>query len=67
MFFLLIALSQFVSFLKVGKFLSICKLNILGLLVTYIAPLAFVLFVTMCKEAYDDILRYSRDKALNTF
>lgn len=46
MFFLLIALSQFVPFLKVG------------LLVTYVAPLVFVLVVTMIKEAYDDIQRW---------
>lgn len=42
MFFLLIALSQFIPFLKVG------------LLITYVAPLAFVLTVTMLKEAWDD-------------
>ena len=53
MFFLLIALSQFVPFLKVG------------LLVTYIAPLIFVLVVTMLKEAYDDFLRMLRDRELN--
>ena len=45
MFFLLIALSQFVPFLKVG------------LLVTYVAPLVFVLTVTMLKEGYDDFKR----------
>jgi len=53
MFFLAIAVSQFVPFLKVG------------LLVTYVAPLAFVLAVTMLKEAYDDFKRYQRDKELN--
>lgn len=53
MFFLVIALSQFVPFLKVG------------LLVTYVAPLVFVLVVTMIKEAYDDIQRFQRDKDLN--
>jgi len=46
MFFLMIAVSQFIPFLKVG------------LLVTYVAPLAFVLAVTMLKEAYDDFKRY---------
>lgn len=55
MFFLLIALSQFIPFLKVG------------LMFTYIAPLIFVLFVTMLKEAYDDIKRLYRDKELNLF
>lgn len=53
MFFLLITASQFIPFLKVG------------LLVTYVAPLVFVLFVTMTKEAYDDIKRYQRDQDLN--
>ena len=36
-----------------------------GLLVTYVAPLVFVLIVTMIKEAYDDIQRYWRDQLLN--
>ena len=53
MFFLLIAASQFVPFLKVG------------LLITYVAPLVFVLIVTMIKEGYDDIQRYRRDQELN--
>jgi hypothetical protein len=30
-----------------------------------VAPLVFVLFVTMIKEFYDDYMRYSRDKELN--
>ena len=53
LFFLLIALSQFVPGLKVG------------LLVTYIAPLVFVLAVTMLKEGYDDTQRLMRDRELN--
>lgn len=53
LFFLLIAISQFVPFLKVG------------FLFTYIAPLAFVLMVTMIKEGWDDFNRYRRDKDLN--
>ena len=36
-----------------------------GFMVTYIAPLAFVLVITLCKEAADDIKRYSKDKELN--
>jgi len=32
---------------------------------TYIAPLAFVLIITMIKEAVDDIGRFRKDKALN--
>ena len=41
--FLLISLSQFVPALKVGY------------LFTYIAPLAFVLLITLIKEGVDDI------------
>lgn len=33
---------------------------------TYVAPLVFVLLITMAKEAYDDILRFLRDKELNS-
>ena len=36
-----------------------------GFLFTYIAPLAFVLFVTMIKEGWDDFSRFRRDKELN--
>ena len=53
LFFLVIALSQFVPFLKVG------------FLFTYIAPLAFVLVVTLIKEGWDDFNRFRRDKNLN--
>lgn len=53
LFFLLISLSQFVPALKVGY------------LFTYIAPLAFVLLITLVKEAVDDIQRFRKDKALN--
>jgi phospholipid-translocating ATPase len=35
-------------------------------LVTYIAPLAFVLSVTIGKEAYDDYKRNQRDKEANS-
>ena len=51
--FLVISLSQFIPALKVGY------------LFTYIAPLAFVLLITMIKEAVDDIGRYRKDKTLN--
>jgi phospholipid-translocating ATPase len=54
-FFLIIALSQFIPFLKVG------------FMFTYIAPLVFVLSVTMIKEAYDDYKRMTRDRELNNF
>jgi phospholipid-translocating ATPase len=39
---------------------------ITGFIVTYVAPLAFVLFVTMGKEAYDDYKRHLRDKEANS-
>ena len=45
MFFLLIAMTQLIPFLKVG------------LIITYTAPLAFVITVTMMKEASDDFNR----------
>jgi phospholipid-translocating ATPase len=32
---------------------------------TYVAPLAFVLVITMFKEAYDDCKRRNQDKNLN--
>lgn len=53
LYFLLVALSQFVPALKIG------------FIATYIAPLAFVLFVTMGKEAWDDVLRNRRDREAN--
>ena len=37
-----------------------------GYIVTYIAPLAFVIAVTMGKEAYDDYSRYLRDREANS-
>ncbi|KAH7333667.1 hypothetical protein B0J17DRAFT_133508 [Rhizoctonia solani] len=53
LYFLIVALSQFVPALKIG------------FIATYIAPLAFVLSVTMGKEAWDDILRNRRDREAN--
>lgn len=50
----MVALSQFIPALKIG------------FIVTYIAPLAFVVSVTMGKEAYDDYKRYQRDKEANS-
>jgi len=52
-FFLLIGLSQFIPPLKVG------------FLFTYIAPLAFVLIITILKEEFDDIQRMQKDRELN--
>lgn len=53
LYFLLVALSQIVPQLRIG-FLS-----------SYIVPLAFVLTVTMMKEASDDIARRRRDLEQN--
>ncbi|KAK8844583.1 hypothetical protein IAR55_006430 [Kwoniella newhampshirensis] len=53
-YFLIVALSQFIPALKIGY------------IVTYVAPLAFVLTVTMGKEAYDDHSRYLRDRESNS-
>ncbi|KAF8494915.1 hypothetical protein F5888DRAFT_1571758, partial [Russula emetica] len=53
LYFLLVALSQFVPAFRTG------------FLITYIAPLAFVLLVTMGKEAYDDYKRNLRDREAN--
>ncbi|KAI9149422.1 putative phospholipid-transporting ATPase NEO1 [Paramyrothecium foliicola] len=54
MYFLLVALSQIIPALRIG-YLS-----------TYIAPLAFVLCITMGKEAFDDIARRRRDNEANS-
>lgn len=53
LYFLLVALSQLIPPLRIG-YLS-----------TYIAPLAFVLVITIGKEALDDITRRRRDAELN--
>ncbi|KAL1306609.1 hypothetical protein AAFC00_005291 [Neodothiora populina] len=54
MYFLLVALSQIIKPLRIG-YLS-----------TYIAPLAFVLMITLGKEAMDDIARRRRDTEANS-
>jgi len=54
LFYLLIALSQFINMLKVG------------FLFTYVAPLAFVLGFTLVKEAVDDYYRKKRDEETNS-
>ena len=53
MYFLLVALSQIIPQLRIG-YLS-----------TYIVPLAFVLTISLGKEAYDDIVRRRRDAEAN--
>lgn len=52
-YFLLVALSQVLPFLRIG-YMS-----------TYIAPLACVLTITIGKEAFDDIARRRRDSEAN--
>ena len=68
-FFLMIGLSQFIPQLKVGKYfliiLSLTKFTSIGFLITYIAPLAFVLCITLAKEAFDDFQRKRKDRELN--
>ena len=54
LFFLLIALSQFIPALKIG------------FMFTYFAPLLIVLTITILKEAVDDFNRYKRDKEANS-
>lgn len=54
MYFLLVALSQIIPALRIG-YLS-----------TYVAPLAFVLCITLGKEAYDDVNRRKRDNEANS-
>ncbi|KAK3325320.1 hypothetical protein B0H66DRAFT_547959 [Apodospora peruviana] len=54
MYFLLVALSQAIPPLRIGY------------LTTYVAPLAFVLMITLGKEAYDDIQRRHRDNEANS-
>lgn len=52
-YFLLVALSQIIPYLQIG-YMS-----------TYIVPLAFVLTITLGKEAIDDIARRRRDAEAN--
>ncbi|KIO23507.1 hypothetical protein M407DRAFT_214524 [Tulasnella calospora MUT 4182] len=54
LYFLLVALSQFIPALKIG------------FIMTYVAPLVFVLAVTIGKEAYDDYKRNLRDREANS-
>jgi len=54
LFFLLICVAQLFPILRIG------------LLITYISPLAFVLSITLFKEAIDDCKRYRRDNEINS-
>jgi phospholipid-translocating ATPase len=53
LYFLIVALSQLIPDLRIG------------VLWTYMAPLGFVLCVTLGKEAYDDVIRRRRDAEAN--
>eukprot|EP01006_Ploeotia_vitrea_P034800 TRINITY_DN65800_c6_g3_i1.p1 TRINITY_DN65800_c6_g3~~TRINITY_DN65800_c6_g3_i1.p1 ORF type:complete len:1115 (-),score=98.08 TRINITY_DN65800_c6_g3_i1:221-3409(-) len=53
-YFLVVALTQFFEPLKVG------------FMFTYVAPLVFVLTISMLKEVYDDIQRWKSDKRANS-
>ncbi|KJE92835.1 E1-E2 ATPase [Capsaspora owczarzaki ATCC 30864] len=54
LYFLLVAMSQFVPALRIGY------------LYTYWGPLLFVLAVTMAKEAFDEFQRFRRDRQVNS-
>ncbi|KRX64046.1 putative phospholipid-transporting ATPase IIB, partial [Trichinella sp. T9] len=53
MFFLAMALSQFIPAIQVG------------FMYAYWGPLAFMFFITLCREGYDDLKRFKRDRELN--
>ncbi|SCV73005.1 BQ2448_6930 [Microbotryum intermedium] len=79
LYFLLVALSQFVPALRIGALSPFLRDQSLskeyrtdasyefdtGFLATYIVPLSFVLAVTISKEAFDDYKRYLRDASAN--
>ncbi|XP_022108719.1 probable phospholipid-transporting ATPase IIB isoform X2 [Acanthaster planci] len=54
LYFLIMAMSQFIPSLRIGY------------LYTYWAPLAFVIFVTVVREALDDFRRFCRDREVNS-
>ncbi|VDP01320.1 unnamed protein product [Soboliphyme baturini] len=53
-YFLIMAVSQFIPAIRVG-YLS-----------TYWGPLTFVIFVTLCREGFDDFRRHIRDREVNS-
>ncbi|XP_063921881.1 probable phospholipid-transporting ATPase IIB isoform X2 [Zophobas morio] len=53
LYFLIMAISQFVPDIRISY------------LYTYWIPLCFVLTVTICREAIDDLRRYKRDQEVN--
>ncbi|XP_071823870.1 probable phospholipid-transporting ATPase IIA isoform X3 [Apostichopus japonicus] len=54
LYFLIMALTQFIPAFRIGY------------LYTYWGPLAFVIFVNMCREALDDFRRFCRDREVNS-
>ena len=54
LFFLLVALTQFIEVLKIG------------FMITYIGPLVFVLTLSFAKEVYDEFQRAMKDKQYNS-
>ncbi|XP_037959710.1 probable phospholipid-transporting ATPase IIB isoform X3 [Teleopsis dalmanni] len=54
LYFLLMALSQFIPDIRIGY------------PYTYWGPLSFVLMVTICREAVDDLRRHQRDREVNS-
>ncbi|KAJ8041253.1 putative phospholipid-transporting ATPase IIB [Holothuria leucospilota] len=54
LYFLIMALTQFIPAFRIGY------------LYTYWAPLGFVIFVNMCREALDDFRRFCRDREVNS-
>ncbi|XP_055302902.1 probable phospholipid-transporting ATPase IIA isoform X2 [Sitodiplosis mosellana] len=54
LYFLIMAISQFLPDVRIGY------------LYTYWGPLGFVLTVTICREAVDDIRRHQRDREVNS-
>ncbi|XP_055848334.1 probable phospholipid-transporting ATPase IIA isoform X1 [Episyrphus balteatus] len=54
LYFLLMALSQFIPDIRIGY------------PYTYWGPLCFVLMVTICREAVDDVRRHQRDHEVNS-
>lgn len=54
LYFLIMATSQFVPDIRIGY------------LYTYWGPLCFVLTVTICREAVDDLRRHKRDQEVNS-
>ena len=53
LFFLFLCISQFIPMFQVG------------LLFSYVAPLVFVLLLTLLKEIFDEVKRYLRDRQTN--